>query len=273
MDIRRQPIENCPNCGMEIEQNRYIRRPDGRVRCEHCYFADTYLEGIAHHIDTAYLVTLEAFVSAIDAREHEVGNHSLRVTEFSLIIGNACGIVGRNLVDLYCGALLHDIGKIGVPDAVLLKAGPFTAEEQAIMRRHPEIGYRIIGRIGYFSGAAEIVHTHHEHYDGTGYPRGLRGTEIPHGARVFAVADALDALTVERPYRKAVSFAQARDEIVAASGKIFDPDVIEAFLRASDEVKEYVGRIIFNGMNLEQDPLFGMDGYQDSSGGRSGTKR
>ena len=229
-------------------------RPDGTYRCEHCYFSDTYLEGVVHHIDTAYLVTLEAFVNAIDAREHEVGNHSLRVTEYSLIIANACDVRGRDLVDLYCGALLHDIGKIGVPDAVLHKPGPLTAEEQVIMHRHPEIGFRIISHIGYFARASEIIRAHHEHFDGSGYPQGLRGDAIPHGARVFAVADALDALTVKRSYHEALPFEEALEEIVRASGKIYDPTVIQAALQSSVELKEYIGKIVFNGMDLEGAP-------------------
>ena len=231
---------------MPIEESRYVMRPDGTFRCEHCYFNNTYLEGVVHAIDTAYLVTLEAFVSAIDAREHEVGNHSLRVTEFSLIIGKACDVRGRDLVDLYCGALLHDIGKIGVSDAVLHKAGPLAPEEQAAMRRHPDIGFQIIGHIGYFARAAEIIRTHHEHYDGSGYPRGLKGDEIPHEARVFAVADAIDALTVKRPYREALSFERALEEIVKASGHVYDPSVLQAALTMSAVLKDYIGRVVIN---------------------------
>jgi putative nucleotidyltransferase with HDIG domain len=251
METKPEHIHTCPNCGTAIEENRYVRRSDGTYRCEGCYFNDTYLEGVVHHIDTAYLVTLEAFVNAIDAREHEVGNHSLRVTEFSLVIANACDVRGRELVDLYCGALLHDIGKIGVPDAVLLKAGPLSPEEQAIMHKHPDTGYRIIGHIGYFASAAEIIRSHHEHFDGLGYPRGLKGDAIPHGARVFAVADALDALTVKRPYREPLSFEGALEELVSASGKVFDPAVVQAALKSSDELREYIGRIVFSGMEHE----------------------
>src|SRR5512142_2979742 len=244
-------IHSCPNCGGPIEENRYVKRPDGTYRCEHCYFSDTYLEGVVHRIDTAYLVTLEAFVNAIDAREHEVGNHSLRVTEYSLIIANACDVRGRDLVDLYCGALLHDIGKIGVPDAVLLKPGPLTAEEQIIMRRHPEIGFRIISHIGYFARASEIIRTHHEHFDGSGYPKGLKGDDIPHGARVFAVADALDALTVKRSYHEALPFEEAFEEIIKSSGKVYDPAMIQAALGVADELKDYIGRIVFSGTEHE----------------------
>ncbi|HUI46131.1 MAG TPA: HD-GYP domain-containing protein [Nitrospirota bacterium] len=253
MTVEQKQIHTCPNCGTAIAENQYVMRSDGTFRCWNCYFNDTYLEGVVHRIDMAYLVTLEAFVNAIDAHEHEVGNHSLRVTEFSLIIANSCDVRGRDLVDLYCGALLHDIGKIGVPDAVLHKSGPLNAEEQAVMRKHPDIGYRIIGHIGYFSRAAEIIRSHHEHFDGSGYPRGLKGDAIPHGARVFAVADALDALTVSRPYRQALSFEASLEEIIRESGTVFDPSVIQAALRASDELKEYVGRIVFSGMAHDRD--------------------
>jgi HD-GYP domain-containing protein (c-di-GMP phosphodiesterase class II) len=245
----------CPNCGTAIDQNRYVVRPDGSYRCEHCYFKDTYLDGVVHGMETGYLVTLEAFVSAIDAREHEVGSHSIRVTEFSLVIGNTHGMRGRDLVDLYAGSLLHDIGKIGVPDVVLLKPGPLGPEEEAIMHKHPEIGYGIISHIGYFRRAAEIVRTHHERFDGSGYPRGLKGDEIPLGARVFAVADALDALTVTRPYHKASPFEEAVDIITAAGGTLFDPAVVQSFLSAIEELKGYIGRVFISVAEEGRDDL------------------
>ena len=251
MQTEQPHLHTCPHCGHSIEEDRYVMRHDGTYRCESCYFNDTYLEGVVHNIDTAYLVTLEAFVNAIDAREHEVGNHSLRVTEYSLIVANACDVRGRDLVDLYCGALLHDVGKIGVPDAILHKAGPLDADEQRVMRRHPEIGYGIIGHIGYFARAAEIIHSHHEHFDGSGYPRGLKGDDIPHGARVFAVADALDALTVKRPYHEALPFEEALEEIIKSSGRVYDPSVIQAALKVADELKDYIGRIVFSSMGRE----------------------
>jgi putative nucleotidyltransferase with HDIG domain len=250
MSAMPEQLRACPNCGMPIEDSRYVRRPDGTYRCEHCYFNDTYLEGVVQHIDTAYLVTLEALVSAVDAREHEVGDHSLRVTEFSLIIGKACDVRGRDLVDLYCGALLHDIGKIGVPDAVLHKTGPLTPEEQTAMRRHPEIGFRIIGHIGYFARAAEIVRSHHEHFDGTGYPRGFAGERIPLGARIFAIADALDALTVKRPYRDALPYDAAVDTIMQETGSVYDPAVVQQAFKASDALRAYVGQIVIDSNDL-----------------------
>ena len=240
-------IHRCPTCGRSVAQAQLVKRPDGSYRCERCYFNDTCLEGISHNIDTAYLVTLEALVSAIDAREHEVGDHSLRVTAFSLIIGRACGVGGRELVDLYCGALLHDIGKIGVPDAVLRKTGPLSAEEQALMRLHPEIGFRIIGHIAYFARAAEIVRAHHEHYDGTGYSRGLKGEAIPYGARIFALADALDALTAKRPYREPLALDDALEEIIRESGAVYDPQVVQRAMKSGDELKACMGKIVFSG--------------------------
>ncbi len=234
----------CTHCNTEIHENLYIRKADGTYCCDRCYFKETYLDGIVDKIEGTYLATIEAFVSAIDAREHEVGNHSLRVTQFALVIGHRYGMRGRDLVDLYCGALLHDIGKIGVPDAVLLKKGTLTVEEQAAMRKHPEIGYGIISRIGYLSRAAEIVRTHHEHFDGTGYPQGLRGNEIPLGARIFAIADVFDALTVKRPYREALQFERAEAEIRKASGGLFMPDAVEAFTEASGELQDWIGRVM-----------------------------
>lgn len=234
----------CKHCGTPIEGKSYIEKEAGIYLGEECYFRDTYLDGIVGQIEATYLATIEAFVSALDAKEHEVGNHSLRVTQFAVIIGKEYGIRGKDLVDLYCGALLHDLGKIGIPDALLLKKGPLDAEEQTIMHRHPEIGYRIINHIGYLSKAAEIIRAHHEHYDGTGYPRGLRGVEIPAGARVFAIADMLDALTVKRPYREAVSYEEAKKDIAAASGKLFDPPAVDAFMKASDELRDFIGKII-----------------------------
>ncbi len=234
----------CKHCGAPIQGNSYIKKEAGLFLGEECYFRDTFLDGIVAEIEATYLATIEAFVSAIDAKEHEVGNHSLRVTQFAVMIGNKYGIQGSDLVDLYCGALLHDLGKIGIPDAVLLKKGRLDAEELAIMRGHPEIGYTIINHIGYLSKAAEIIRAHHEHFDGSGYPRGLQGAEIPSGARVFAVADTLDALTVKRPYRDPVSYEEAKRDILAASGKLFDPSVVDAFMKASDELKDFIGKII-----------------------------
>lgn len=233
----------CMHCGAPIEGRAFIKKEKGVYLGAECYFRDTYLDGIVDHIEATYLATIEEFVSAIDAREHETGDHSVRVSRFAVILGNAYGMSGRPLVDLYCGALLHDIGKIGVPDGVLLKKGPLAFEEKEIMHRHPETGFKIISHIGYLSGAAEIVHTHHEHFDGSGYPQGLKGNDIPVGARVFSVADALDALTVARPYRKALTFEVAVAEIEKESGSVFDPSVVKVLDTALDELRDFVGKL------------------------------
>ena len=189
------------------------------------------LQGIAQ----AYGNTLAALVHALDAREPETSDHSQRVVRYTLGIARTMGIPDHALEDIGRGALLHDIGKIGVPDSILLKPGPLTNAEWAEMRRHPEVGFRILENIGFLRPAAEIVLAHQERFDGGGYPRGLAREEIPLGARIFMIADTLDAMTSDRPYRKAATFAQARQEISRCSGTQFDPAVVAAFVKMTDE--------------------------------------
>lgn len=234
----------CISCQTEIKEGFY-KDGKGPFCCEKCYFRNKYLGGVIDRIEGVYLVTIEAFVAAIDAKEHEVGNHSYRVTQFTMVLAREIGIKGRDLVDLYCGSILHDIGKIGIPDQILLKRGRLTDEELNIMKRHPEIGFGIVNHIGYLKNAAEIIRSHHEHFDGSGYPRGLKRDEIVLGARIFAISDTLDALTVERPYRPAVSFEQAKTHILNYSGSQFDPEVVEAFFRAEEELKYFTSKIVF----------------------------
>jgi HD-GYP domain-containing protein (c-di-GMP phosphodiesterase class II) len=138
--------------------------------------------------------------------------------------------------------LLHDIGKIGIPDAILLKPGPLTPEEWKIMRTHPEIGKRVIENIPFLRGAVPIVYSHHEKWDGSGYPRGLRADEIPVGARIFSVVDAFDAMTFDRPYSKAISFDAAKAELKRCAGAHFDPSVVEAFLCVPELLLEDIRR-------------------------------
>ncbi len=178
----------------------------------------------------SYRAALEALCSALDARERETAEHSLRVTRYTLELADQLGIDPSVREDVGRGALLHDIGKIGIPDAVLLKTGPLSEEEWRIMRRHPVIGHDILEGIDFLAPASQIVLCHHERWDGTGYPLGLAGEAIPLGARIFAVADALDAITSERLYRPAASFDQAFAEIERCSGSQFDPRVVEALL-------------------------------------------
>ena len=175
-------------------------------------------------------VTLEALGSAIDTRDVGTHAHSRRVRGYSLAIARAHGVPESQMPDIEHGVMLHDIGKIGIPDAILLKPGPLTPEEWKVMRSHPEIGRRLVEKIPFLRGAISIVYHHHERWDGTGYPQGLRGEEIPLEPRIFAIADALDAMTFDRPYSRAISFETARDEIKRCARTHFDPAVVDTFL-------------------------------------------
>ena len=172
----------------------------------------------------------EALAAALDAREHETGLHSKRVACHTLVLARRFSEDQARLRQVYWGALLHDIGKIGIPDAILLTHGALSAKDWRVMRRHPEIGYRILASAPALGGAAQIALTHEERFDGSGYPRGLAGEAIPLWSRLFAVIDTLDAVTSDRPYRKAASFDAAKSEIVAGAGRQFDPLAVRAFL-------------------------------------------
>lgn len=176
-----------------------------------------------------YRSTLQALAAALEARDVETRGHSERVVAYCLRLGKELGLPGRDLIALEHGALLHDIGKIGVPDAILLKRGALTEEEWVHMRKHVEYGVQIVRGIDFLEGAAQVVGQHHERYDGSGYPRGLTGDTICVGARIFSVADAVDAITSDRPYRAGRPFEAAIDELTKCSGKHFDPLVVNAF--------------------------------------------
>ncbi len=181
-------------------------------------------------LEQSYDYTLEALGGALDMKDAETEGHCQRVTAFTISIAKAIKVDRSSLRHIARGAFLHDIGKMGIPDVILRKPGPLTEEERSVMRRHCEIGYAVLERIPFLREAAEIVLTHQESYDGSGYPRGLKGQEIPLGSRIFAVADTLDAMISDRPYRKAQTVAAAREEIKRFSGKQFDPKVVEVFL-------------------------------------------
>ena len=187
-------------------------------------------------LEESYDDTLEALGGALDAKDAETEGHSQRVTAFTIAIAKAMDVDRSLLRHIARGAFLHDIGKMGIPDQILRKPGPLTAEEREIMRKHCEIGYAVLERIPFLKEAAEIVLAHQESYDGSGYPRGLKGAQIPLGARIFAVADTLDAMISDRPYRKAVPISAARAEIQLYSGRQFDPHVVEVFLAQPDEI-------------------------------------
>lgn len=181
-------------------------------------------------IEHSYENTLQALGAAIDLRDNDTAGHSQRVCRYSLEIARAMGWPDKQLGSLARGAYLHDIGKLGVPDGILLKPGPLTADERKLMQRHAQIGYDLVKDIAFLADAAEIVLAHHERYDGGGYPRGLKGDEILLSARIFAVADTLDAITSDRPYRRASSFESGRETIRHLSGSQFDPRVVSVFL-------------------------------------------
>jgi putative nucleotidyltransferase with HDIG domain len=183
-------------------------------------------------LERAYDGTLRALVTALDARDSETHGHSQRVADVALAMAEEMGIERDTEVwqKLQWGALLHDVGKIGVPDHILRKPGELSEEEWQTMKEHPGAGYEIVRRVEFLGSAAEVVHAHHERFDGSGYPRNLRGEEIPLGARIFAVADAFDAMTSDRPYRPARAPEQALAEILRNSGSQFDPSVVKAFL-------------------------------------------
>jgi putative nucleotidyltransferase with HDIG domain len=192
-------------------------------------------------IEETYDETLEALGRALDLRDTETAGHSRRVTLYSLKIAQVMGYSGEDLKHLARGAHLHDIGKIGIPDAILRKPGRLTAAETAVMQTHVAVGYELVRRIRFLASGAELVLSHHERYDGEGYPRGLRGNEIPLDARIFAIADTLDAMTSDRPYRRALPLAAAREEIIICSGIQFDPEVAHAFLHIPESVWENIG--------------------------------
>jgi len=210
---------------IELARKRYQKKLERKVRDR-----TGELRTALRNIQGTYQTTLLALVRALDAREHETSDHSQRVVKYTEHIAERLGLRGPELEEIGRGALLHDIGKIGVPDAVLLKPAKLTPEEWKEMRRHPDIGYDMIRSIEFLNTPAAIVLSHQERFDGRGYPRGLRGEEIHIGARVFAVADTLDAMTSDRPYRKGTTFENAVDEIQRCAGSQFDPEVVRAFM-------------------------------------------
>jgi putative nucleotidyltransferase with HDIG domain len=187
-------------------------------------------------LEHSYDITLEALGDALDLKDSETEGHSKRVTAYTIALARAMGISPAEIKVIARGAFLHDIGKMAIPDDILRKPAALTSDEQKVMREHCTRGFNILRKIPFLSEAAEIVFSHQEHYDGSGYPTGLRGGEIPIGARIFAVADTLDAITSDRPYRKASSFDAARQEILRCSGTQFDPSVVEVFLKIPNEL-------------------------------------
>lgn len=188
------------------------------------------IEALFVDLERSYESTLHALVTALDFRDNETHGHSRRVVEYAVLVAEAMGVGEPDLSWIRRGAILHDVGKIGVADAILRKPGKLDAAEWAEMKKHPEMGYRMLQHIPFLKPALDIVYCHQERFDGTGYPRGLKGEEIPIGARIFAVVDTFDAMTSDRPYRAALTIQDAQNEVRRFSGTQFDPAVAGAFL-------------------------------------------
>ena len=199
----------------------------------------------SQQLTDSYMATVRALSNAVEARDAYTGKHAERVAAYGIEIARALGLARPDAAEIEFGFLLHDIGKLAMPDAILFKPGPLTSEERALMARHPVIGAEIVEGIEFLEEAARVVRSHHERWDGAGYPDGLAGDQIPLPARVFAVADVLDALTTDRPYRPRLPLAEAQRMILEGSGTQFDPSVVAAFrevddatiLRIADEVR------------------------------------
>jgi len=200
------------------------------------------LQAALRQIEDSYEDTLEALGAAIDLRDSETAGHSQRVCRYSLEIARAMSWSDKQLGSLARGAYLHDIGKLGVPDRILLKPGPLTADERTIMQQHAQIGFELVKGIPFLADAAEIVLMHHERHDGSGYPRGLKAEEILLGARIFGVADSFDAITSDRPYRRASPFDSGRETIQRDAGRLFDPQVVGVFLGIPPETWQVIAK-------------------------------
>jgi response regulator RpfG family c-di-GMP phosphodiesterase len=196
------------------------------------------LQNALGQVEQSYVDTLDALGAAIDLRDGQTAGHSRRVALCAIKILTEMHGTTQQLRSLAMGAWLHDIGKLAIPDAILLKPGALTEAERKIMQGHVQIGYDLVKRVLFLADAAEIILTHHERWDGSGYPRGLKGTDIPLGARIFALADTVDAMTSDRPYRAAVPFADAQSEIERLAGIQFDSQVVNVFLHIPTEAWE-----------------------------------
>ena len=194
----------------------------------------------AQELRRSYMATVRALSNAVEARDAYTGKHAERVAAYGIVIARKFSPELEVTPELEFGYLLHDVGKVAIPDAILYKPSSLDENERALMSRHPVIGAEIVQGIEFLTDAAEVVRSHHERWDGTGYPDGLAGEEIPLAARVFSVADVLDALTTDRPYRPACSLHYARAMITAESGTHFDPRVVDAFNAIDDEVFERI---------------------------------
>jgi ribonuclease P protein subunit RPR2 len=230
---------------LEAELDKRTREAAQKERQLERYAADlreTFKEerAGAQELRRSYMLTVRALASAVEARDAYTGRHAERVAAYGLRIADAYGMRLGDEPQIEFGFLLHDAGKVAVPDAILFKPGKLTPAERLVMEQHPVTGSEIVRDIDFLGAARDVIRSHHERWDGAGYPDRLEGEDIPVSARVFAVADALDALTTNRPYRRASTIAEARVIIMQAGGTHFDPDVVEAFGSLPDAVIERI---------------------------------
>jgi putative nucleotidyltransferase with HDIG domain len=195
----------------------------------------------SQELQRSYVATVRALSDAVEARDAYTGEHAARVAAYGMEIARSLRAPFADVPEIEFGFLLHDIGKVAIPDAILRKPGPLSGEERALMAQHPVIGAHIVRGIEFLAEAVEVVRSHHERWDGAGYPDALAGNRIPLTARVFTIADVLDALTTDRPYRPKSSLTVAREMIVAESGRQFDPEVVDAFSAIPDASFERIG--------------------------------
>ncbi len=221
------------NRRLKVENRTYQTNLESLVRAR-----TDQLQAAMANLERSYDITLEALGDALDLKDAETEGHSKRVTAFTIAIAKNMGLPREQINVIARGAFLHDFGKMAIPDAILRKPGKLTKEEMEIMKEHAYLGYQMLKKIPFLGEASEIVYSHQEKFDGTGYPRGLKGEEIPLGARIFSVADTLDAITMDRPYRPAQSLQAARIEIEKWSGRQFDPEVVKVFLEMPDTIWE-----------------------------------
>jgi HD-GYP domain-containing protein (c-di-GMP phosphodiesterase class II) len=238
--IKNEKEHCCSWCKKLLTERNTLIRGDELFCCEGCYLGKMASRDGEKERDVAYLALVESLASALDAREHETGLHSKRVACYTLVLARRFTSDKRELQQIYWGALLHDIGKIAIPDAILLKADALDESEWEVMQSHPQRGHDIIANVPFMHEAAMIILCHEEHYDGNGYPQGLSGDDIPWGARLFSVIDTLDAITSDRPYRKGMPFDTAKQEITVMSGSQFDPKVVDAFIAEENTLREMV---------------------------------
>jgi putative nucleotidyltransferase with HDIG domain len=229
-------VDNRARTGIFQEQDKHLLSAfadAAAVAIDNANLFETLLEK-NKELEEAYQATLEGWVRALDMRDKETEGHTQRVTVLTQRLARAMGVADEQMIHITRGALLHDIGKMAIPDRILLKPGALTDEERELIKQHPKYAYDMLRRIDFLLPAIDIPHYHHERWDGTGYPDGLIGENIPFPARIFPVVDVWDAMTSDRPYRNALPHDEVKERIRTDSGKHFDPQVVEVFLQLDD---------------------------------------